>query len=151
MKSITFPEATNTIAENQDEFNTVHSQWQPDDQSINLCFELSNEEIQQIIKTKKIWYKQITGGQPMRPIRLSVFKDEMIVEVKQSVEAGIVVDNYKLKKFKHELEKGGFPTFTVHEFTKDTSTIKVTTESENIGLLKELITEIQTYFQIKKN
>lgn len=78
MKSITFPEATNKIAENQPEYNTVISQWNPEEQSVNLCFELDEEEFAEIARTRKVWYKQLTFGKSMNPIRLSPFKNQMI-------------------------------------------------------------------------
>lgn len=83
MKSITFPEATNKIAEHQEEFNTVHSQWNPDDKSINLCFEVSDFDLAEINRTKKIWYKQQTFGSPMMPIMISPFKDHIIADRKE--------------------------------------------------------------------
>lgn len=78
MKSVNFEEATNKIAENQPEFKTVHSQFQSSDQSINLCFELDDDEIETIRKEKRIWYKQVIGKENMQPILLSTNKWEII-------------------------------------------------------------------------
>lgn len=78
MKSVTFNEATNKIAEHQDEFQTVHSQFQPGDKSVNICWELEDEEIEEIIKSKKIWYKQVIGDRNMNPMLISTKKDEII-------------------------------------------------------------------------
>lgn len=78
MKSIDFPEVTNKIAEHQKEYNTLFAQWQPKEQSINVCFELTEEEIAEIQKTGKIWYKQLTFKNPMHPMRLSPFKENII-------------------------------------------------------------------------
>ncbi|MDB0602347.1 MAG: hypothetical protein V3V28_09295 [Polaribacter sp.] len=77
MKSITFPEVTNKIAEHQEEFNTVHVQFQKNDNSVNMCFELTDDEIEEIKRTGKIWYKQVVNGQ-MHPMRLSPFKNQII-------------------------------------------------------------------------
>jgi len=85
MKSIDFPEVTNKIGEDQEEYNTVYSQFQKKDMSINLCFELTDEEIKQLVKTKKIWYKQQVFNQNMHPMRLSVEKSDII-----SLEAEII-------------------------------------------------------------
>jgi hypothetical protein len=38
---------------------------------------------------------------------------------------GVVVDNYKLDKFKDEFIKHGFTDMAVFKFTRDTSTIKL--------------------------
>lgn len=78
MKSINFPEATNKIAEHQEQFNTVISQWNPDEQSVNMCFELDEEEMKQLNKTKRVWFKQITGGKRMNPILISPWKEAVI-------------------------------------------------------------------------
>lgn len=90
MKSISFEEATNKIAEHQDEFNTVISQYQSGDKSVNLCFELTNEEIEEIQKTKKIWYKQVTGGRPMNPILISPFKGNIIKDQLNNLDTSTV-------------------------------------------------------------
>lgn len=78
MKSIPFEEAKIKIAEHQKEFNTVHAQFNPKEGSVNMCFELSDEDIAQLTKTKKIWYKQVNYGEPMHPMRLSAIKEEII-------------------------------------------------------------------------
>lgn len=83
MQSIYFNEATNKIAENQEQFNTLVSQWNPDEGSVNVCFELTNREIDQLIKTKKLWFKQVTQGKPMNPILISPFKEDVIHERKE--------------------------------------------------------------------
>jgi len=80
MKNITFPEANIKIAENQEQYNTVHAFHQPKDQggSITMCFELTDEEVKEISKTKKLWIKQLTFNGPMTPIALSVNKNDLI-------------------------------------------------------------------------
>lgn len=78
MKSILFKQVTNTIAENQEQFNTVHSQWNPEDMSINLCFELTEEEVAMLDMTKKLYYSQQIGHGRMSPMRLSVNKEDII-------------------------------------------------------------------------
>ncbi|MBS3993136.1 MAG: hypothetical protein KGZ87_05425 [Bacteroidetes bacterium] len=78
MKSVEFPEVTNKIAEHQVEFNTVHVQYQSNDRSVNMCFEFTDEEIKEIVRTKQIWYKQQIGNSQMHPMRLAAFKNEII-------------------------------------------------------------------------
>lgn len=53
--------------------------------------------------------------------------------------AGIVVDNYKVEKFKKELIAKGFTDFKVVPFTKDTSTIFVKFEEHQLKELTKLI------------
>ena len=64
---------------------------------------------------------------------------------------GIVADNYKLNKFKKELKKKKLDKFTIHKFTKDTSTIKVTTDSSNVGVIKKVCEKVEAYFKAQKN
>ena len=78
MKSIEFPEVTNKIAEHQEEFETVHVQYQPKQGSVNMCFEFSEEERKKIAETGKIWYKQVIGNSSMHPMLLSAHKEDVI-------------------------------------------------------------------------
>ena len=78
MKSINFDGVTNKIAEHQEQFNTVFVQINVNDHSVNMCFEFSREELEEITKTGKIWYKQINGSNQMHPMLLSPFKDQII-------------------------------------------------------------------------
>jgi len=78
MKSVNFPEVTNKIAEHQEEFQTVHVQRQEEDGSVNMCFEFTQDELDQISETGKIWYKQVIGNGKMNPMRLAAFKNEII-------------------------------------------------------------------------
>jgi hypothetical protein len=55
MKSIHFPEVTNKIGEKQEEFNTLEACWNPVESSACVCFELTEEEVLQMVKTKKIY------------------------------------------------------------------------------------------------
>jgi|AntRauTorckE6833_2_1112554.scaffolds.fasta_scaffold01397_7 hypothetical protein len=63
------------------------------------------------------------------------------------MKAGIAVDNYKINKFKKELNKNGFTDYEVFPFTKDTSTIKVEVEKENLAEIKKLCIEIELHFK----
>ena len=78
MKSVEFPEVTNKIAEHQDEFNTVHVQYQQNDGRLKMCFEFTQDELDEISATEKIWYKQVVGKGQMHPMKLAAFKNEII-------------------------------------------------------------------------
>ncbi len=64
--------------------------------------------------------------------------------------AGIVCDNYKLKKYEYELKKQGF-TFSVVPFTKNESTIKVVTDSDSLVDIKKICEDLEKYFLTLKN
>lgn len=80
MKSINFDGVTNKIAEHQEQFNTVFVQTNVNDHSVNMCFEFSRQELEEITKTGKIWYKQINGSNQMHPMLLSPFKEVIITK-----------------------------------------------------------------------
>lgn len=81
MKSVTFPQANCELAKDQPEYETLHTfveqktvpsmgprevPW-----SHTACFELSPEEIAEIVKTGKLWYTQMVFGNSFHPIRMS--------------------------------------------------------------------------------
>lgn len=78
MKSIPFPEVTNKIGEEQEEFETINVQCNEDDRSVNICFKLTKKEVAEIVKTKKIWYKQFAPNGKLHQMKLSPFKHEII-------------------------------------------------------------------------
>lgn len=42
------------------------------------CWELTDEEVAQIVKTKKVWLSTLTFGGPFQPVCLTVNKDDVI-------------------------------------------------------------------------
>jgi len=82
MQSIEFPEANIKIAEHQEEYQTVHANVQQYEKTnfnvMTACYELTGEEIQEIMLTKKIWYQQlIPMKDSMQPMSLHVIKPPM--------------------------------------------------------------------------
>lgn len=65
--------------------------------------------------------------------------------------AGIVADDYKVKKFKQELEKEGFTNYETSKFREGITTIKVTTDSKNIPKLQKLCVRVESHFKALKN
>lgn len=61
--------------------------------------------------------------------------------------SGIVVDDYKLDKFKERLTEDGFTDFEVVPFTQNSSTIKVNHEFNLILDIKKLCTELELGFK----
>lgn len=78
MKSIEFEGHNVKIAENQPEYETLPAYYDKQEGSMTFCFELSDDELEQVGKTGKIWIKQLTFGQPMNPIAGSCLKEELI-------------------------------------------------------------------------
>jgi hypothetical protein len=60
---------------------------------------------------------------------------------------GIVVDNYKLEKFKSELTKKGFTDFDVTPFTKGCSTIRVNVPDDQIKEVGKICTLCELHFK----
>jgi hypothetical protein len=78
MTAAEFPEVTHRIAEDQPEYITLPAHYNPREGSLTFCFDLNKEELDEIAKTGKIWFKQITGGNAMQPIILSTLKSDLI-------------------------------------------------------------------------
>ncbi len=79
MQSIDFPQMNVVIGDNQPEYIPLKAFVDFNDPTSPaiMCFELSEEEIIDIVRTKKIWYKQLTFNQPFQPINFST-KDPFI-------------------------------------------------------------------------
>lgn len=78
MIPIEFPESNVKIAEHQDEFITLPAYHNPEEGSMTCCLELNKEEIDRIVQTGKLYFKQITGNGPFQPIMLSTLKEDLI-------------------------------------------------------------------------
>lgn len=79
MKSVEFKEVNVRIAENHPEYETLPSYHNTKEGSVTFCFELDNEELEQIGKTGKIFIKQLTFNKPMQPIAGSCLKEHLIL------------------------------------------------------------------------
>jgi hypothetical protein len=91
MISVTFPEANLELAKDQPEYETLHVFVEerlvniPTDDgkqsviksipwSMTACFELTDEEIAEIVATRKIWHRQMLFGNSFQPILMSTSK-----------------------------------------------------------------------------
>lgn len=90
MKALNFKQANLMLAENQEEFETLPvymetrviveppkcgtlcSATKEIPWSMTACFELSDEEIDEIVKTKRIWHTQMLYGHNFQPVLMSV-------------------------------------------------------------------------------
>ena len=80
MRSIQFEEVNTVVAENQSDFDTIHVYYNEEENSLTACFQFSDEEIKEFLKTKKIWYKQFMYGKDgsLQPLILSTKKEDFI-------------------------------------------------------------------------
>ena len=78
MTAIEFDEVNVRIAEHQEEYETLPAFINQGEGSATFCFQLNKEELDEIAKTGKIWFKQLTFGKPMNPISMSTQKDDLI-------------------------------------------------------------------------
>lgn len=78
MKAIEFKGHNVKIAENQPEYETLPALFNKQEGSMTFCFELDEQELEQVKKTGKIWIKQLTFGKAMQPIAGTVLKESLI-------------------------------------------------------------------------
>lgn len=88
MKAVTFLQANFNLAEGQSEYITLPSYAVLDvegnlatdpatgellDPEVRVvsCFELSDEEIAELVRTKKLWHIRLTFGSAYQPMRMS--------------------------------------------------------------------------------
>jgi len=76
MIAIDFEGVTVKIAEHQPEFQTLPAK-QCKDGGMIFCFELDEEELAEVNKTKRIFWKQFVGDQPMQPIAMSTLRNRL--------------------------------------------------------------------------
>lgn len=91
MKAVDFPQRNVMLAESQEEYETLpvfcemkevivpNEPGQPQNAivtkevpwSMTACFELSDREIEEIVKTRKLYYTQMLFGGQFQPVRMS--------------------------------------------------------------------------------
>lgn len=67
MKPIEFPGHNVVFAKDQPEYQPLPALRMPDGEVIT-CWEISDEELEEIVKTKRIYLSQLTFNQPLQPI-----------------------------------------------------------------------------------
>lgn len=63
------------------------------------------------------------------------------------IKVGIVVDNYKLKKFEETLRERGFTDFKTSPFTKNATTIQIHTEQDNAPEIGKICRLLDMHFK----
>jgi hypothetical protein len=80
MKPIEFPEVNTIYAKDQPEYIPLPCH-KTESGDVISCFELSEEEIQEIIETKKLWLSVRTFNKPLQPIFLSTKKEDVCIVI----------------------------------------------------------------------
>ncbi len=83
MRSLNFTNANIKIGGKQNEYNTLHAQLIDDKRGeIIMIFELTDEEIAEIVRTKKLVYSRLTFNQVYQPMRIMTqWPNENIPEI----------------------------------------------------------------------
>lgn len=77
MKPIEFSEQNTVYAKDQPEYTPLPV-LKNEEGDVVSCWELSEEEIKQIVETKQLYIKVKTFNHPLQPIFCSVLKDDLI-------------------------------------------------------------------------
>lgn len=71
MRSLKFEGCTHAIAGSQKEYGTLHGQLVDGSKGeFIMIFELTDEEVEEIVRTKKLVYRQLTFGQNFQPMNI---------------------------------------------------------------------------------
>ncbi len=76
MIPVRFPEANLLLAMAQDEYEPmeVHLEGNTTERCMTACFRLSDAEIDELVRTRTLWIRQLTFGRGYAPIALSTQK-----------------------------------------------------------------------------
>jgi hypothetical protein len=90
MNPIKFDEVNTVIGENQPEYEPLPAFVRPftvedecekveiENGEVVSCWELSDEEIADIVKNRKVWLSTLTFGGPFQPVLLTTKKEDLI-------------------------------------------------------------------------
>lgn len=89
MKSIKFPGCTLEIGKGQPEYDVLHAARLPGPQGeLLMCFELTDEEIAEIVRSRKIYYSRLTFdnlcqscGKPLPFQPMNLWMDNQILKL----------------------------------------------------------------------
>jgi len=116
MRPITFPQVTDQVAKDQPEYITLPAYYgqlgeHPGQTGLVTCFELTPEEIDNVVKFGKIWHTQLTFGHAMQPIMLVAANDFFNLESDKEP-ATTKLDLRNLESIRFEWSKKTFPGAT---------------------------------------
>lgn len=92
-----FKEQNVIIAKEQKEYNSLPAYYNPDESSLTVCFELTENEVNRIKATNELWLKFKTFGQPLQPIFNSCLKEELIKLGKYRLKRELVTSFMELR------------------------------------------------------
>ena len=97
MRPIDFPETNTIIAENQPPYIPLPALYIPDNMGTVLtCFELAPDELEEVLRTKKIWVTMLTFRQPFQPFMMSTEKPVLDGVVPEDLQAAFQFDDTKV-------------------------------------------------------
>ena len=79
MKPLEFKEVNVRFAGNQEEYQTLPCH-RDDEGEVTFCMELTQKEVEAVIKTGRVWLSVLTFNQPLQPIGLTTLKPEAMTE-----------------------------------------------------------------------
>jgi hypothetical protein len=80
MRSVNFEGAELAIGGKQNQYNTLHAKLLPgNEKEVVMIFELTDEEVAEIVRTKKLIYSQWTFGRSFQPMKIMVHWPEEVV------------------------------------------------------------------------
>ncbi len=83
MKPLKFDEANATFGANQPEYQPLPAMVVGD--AVVSCWELTEEEKQQVMKEGKVWLAVMTFGQALQPVFLTCNKSDVIIDPNATV------------------------------------------------------------------
>jgi len=86
MKPVKFAESNATFGANQPEYQHLPAMVNGD--VVVSCWELTDEEKQQVMKEGKIWLGVMTFGQALQPVLLTCNKSDVITESSNTEDDG---------------------------------------------------------------
>ena len=77
MKPIKFEGHNVVYAENQPEYNPLPA-FKAENGTIVTCWELTNEDFERIVETRRIYLSVMTFNNPLQPVHLTTDVDELL-------------------------------------------------------------------------
>lgn len=76
MNTVDFPGSNIVIAKDQPQYHPIPAHYTPDGEVV-FCWELTDEELTQVLITKRIWHTVLTFNKPLQPQKLSLEQPQL--------------------------------------------------------------------------
>ena len=87
MEPIKFDECNMTYGKDQPGYIPLPAYLEAGEKGqVVTCWELTDEDIEKIVKTKKIYHSQLTFHNPLQPVFITVNKDDIFISPKDDKE-----------------------------------------------------------------